>query len=372
MKILVTGGAGFVGSHTVDALLAKGHEVRVFDNLTPQVHGENAGVPAYLSTEVEFVRGDVRNRDELKKAIQGVDAIYHLAAAVGVGQSMYQVYEYVEVNSLGGAVLLDILCNEKHNVQKVVVASSMSIYGEGQYLCANCGVVYPKLRSNAQLEARDWEMHCPKCDRAVTPMPTSEEKPLFPTSIYAITKRDHEEAFLVVGRAYKIPTVALRYFNIYGSRQALSNPYTGVGAIFCSRYLNRKPPMVFEDGEQSRDFTHVSDIVQANMLALEKEEANYEMFNVGTGRIMSISEMGNMLRQRLAPDVEMEVLGRYRSGDIRHCYADISKIQQKLGYQPKVSFDDGIDELIRWVSTQQAEDMVEKAKEQLLERSLVQ
>jgi dTDP-L-rhamnose 4-epimerase len=203
-------------------------------------------------------------------------------------------------------------------------------------------------------------------------MPTSEEKPLFPTSIYAITKRDHEEAFLVIGRAYKIPTVALRYFNIYGSRQALSNPYTGVGAIFCSRYLNRKPPVVFEDGEQSRDFTHVSDIVQANLLALEKEEANYEMFNVGTGRIMSINEMGNMLRERLAPDIEMEVLGRYRSGDIRHCYADISKIQQKLGYAPKVMFKDGVNELINWVSTQQAEDLVEKAKAQLDQRSLVQ
>jgi dTDP-L-rhamnose 4-epimerase len=372
MKILVTGGAGFVGSHTVDALLAKGHDVRVFDNLTPQVHGENASIPGYLSKEVEFVKGDVRNRDELKQAIEGVDAIYHLAAAVGVGQSMYQVYEYVEVNSLGGAVLLDILSNEKHNVQKVIVASSMSIYGEGQYLCTNCGVVYPKLRSNAQLEMRDWEMHCPKCERAVTPMPTSEDKPLYPTSIYAITKRDHEEAFLVIGRTYKIPTVALRYFNIYGSRQALSNPYTGVGAIFCSRFLNKKPPVVFEDGGQSRDFTHISDIVQANLLALEKDEANYEMFNVGTGMLMTINEMGNMLRDRLAPEVELEILGRYRSGDIRHCYADISKIQQKLGYAPKVMFKDGVNELINWVSTQQAEDLVEKAKAQLDERSLVQ
>ena len=215
-------------------------------------------------------------------------------------------------------------------------------------------------------------MHCPICSRTVNPLPTSEEKPLFPTSIYAITKRDHEETFLVVGRAYKIPAVALRYFNIYGSRQALSNPYTGVGAIFCSRLLNKKSPVVFEDGNQSRDFTHISDIVQANLLALEKEEANYEMFNVGTGTPTTISEMGNLLRERLAPEQELQILGQYRAGDIRHCYADISKIHQRLGYSPKISFKDGLNELIEWVSTQQAVDRVDVARAQLLDRSLVQ
>lgn len=372
MKILVTGGAGFVGSHTVDALLQKGHDVRVYDNLAPQVHGENAGIPSYLSKEVEFIQGDVRDRETFKHAVEGMDAIYHLAAAVGVAQSMYEVVDYVSTNSLGGAVLLDILIKEKNNVQKVIVASSMSIYGEGQYLCATCGVVFPKLRSNAQLEQRDWEMRCPNCHQPVKPLPTNEEKPLFPTSIYAITKRDHEETFLVAGRAYKLPTVALRYFNIYGSRQALSNPYTGVAAIFCSRFLNRKPPIVFEDGEQSRDFTHVSDIVQANILALEKEEANYEMFNVGTGMPMTIRQVGNLLRDHLAPELELQIVGQYRAGDIRHCYADISKIQEKLGYQPKVPFKDGLNELISWVQNQEAKDLVDKAKEQLMERKLVQ
>jgi dTDP-L-rhamnose 4-epimerase len=372
MKVLITGGAGFVGSHTADALLDKGYEVRVFDNLTPQVHGVSGKLPDYLNREVEFIHGDVRDREAVKKALHGIHAIYHLAAAVGVGQSMYEVYEYVSANSLGGAALLDVLIKEKLNVEKVVVASSMSIYGEGQYLCADCGVVFPKLRSNAQLELRDWEMHCPHCHNSVLPMPTNEEKSLFPTSIYAITKRDHEETFLNIGRTYKLPTVALRYFNIYGSRQALSNPYTGVSAIFCSRFINKKPPIVFEDGHQSRDFTHISDIVQANLLALEKDEANYEMFNVGTGMQMSIRQVGSLLRERLAPELELQILGQYRSGDIRHCYADISKIQKQLGYQPRVSFEDGINELIDWVRTQEAEDLVEKAKTQLEERKLVQ
>jgi len=328
MKVLITGGAGFVGSHTADALLERGHSVRVFDNLDPQVHGENPEIPDYLHPEVEFVRGDVRDREELKAAIAGMDVIYHLAAAVGVGQSMYEVQKYVEINSLGGAVLLDILANEDHNVSKLIVASSMSIYGEGQYHCHDCGIVFPKLRSASQLENKDWEMHCPDCDAIVDPMPTNEEKPLFPTSIYAISKRDHEEMFLTIGRAYDIPTVALRYFNIYGSRQALSNPYTGV-------------------------------------------EANYEVFNVGTGRKLTILDMGNVLSERLAPELNLTVLGQFREGDIRHCYADINKIQTKLDFSPKVAFEDGIDELVDWVSTQQANDMVENAKSQLLERNLV-
>lgn len=371
MKILITGGAGFIGSHTADALLEKGHQVRVFDNLSSQVHGIDANIPDYLSKDVDFVKGDIRNRDDLQKALQGIDAVYHLAAAVGVGQSMYDIFHYVDSNSLGGAVLLDILANEKHKVEKVIVASSMSIYGEGQYICPDCGTVFPNLRTDSQLEMKDWEMHCPNCKKHCLPAPTSEDKPLFPTSIYAITKRDHEETFLTIGRAYKIPTVALRYFNVYGSRQALSNPYTGVGAIFCSRLLNQKAPIVFEDGNQSRDFTHISDIVQANVLALENDDADYEMFNVGTGKQMTIMELGNLLRDKLAPNLNLQILGQYRSGDIRHCYADISKIKEKLGYAPKVSIQEGIKELIEWVSTQQADDFVETAKAQLDERSLV-
>ena len=371
MKVLITGGAGFVGSHTADALLESGYTVRVFDNLDPQVHGPNSKIPEYLNPEVEFVRGDVRDREALKMAMEDIDAIYHLAAAVGVGQSMYEVQKYVEINSLGGAVLLDILANEEHNVSKIIVASSMSIYGEGQYQCQDDGIVYPTLRLGDQLENRDWEMRCPNCSCVVSPVPTDEGKPLFPTSIYAITKRDHEEMFLTVGRAYNIPTVALRYFNIYGSRQALSNPYTGVAAIFSSRLLNHNSPIVFEDGLQSRDFIHISDIVQANILALEKDKANYQLYNVGTGRQLTIKDMGSVLVERLAPDLKLTISGQYREGDIRHCYANIRKIQTELGFSPKVAFEDGIDELVSWVATQQASDLVEDAKAQLAKRNLV-
>jgi dTDP-L-rhamnose 4-epimerase len=371
MKILITGGAGFVGSHTADALLAQGHQVRVFDNLDPQVHGPNAGIPAYLNKEVEFIQGDVRDRAALGRALQEMEAVYHLAAAVGVGQSMYEVQRYVEVNSLGAAVLLDLLANTKHAVRKVIVASSMSIYGEGQYHCPEHGSVYPRLRSEAQLEKRDWELHCPRCGASTAPLPTAEDKPLFPTSIYAITKRDHEEMFLTVGQAYSIPTVALRYFNIYGSRQALSNPYTGVAAIFSSRLLNHKAPVVYEDGLQSRDFVHISDIVQANLLALEKAAADYQVFNVGTGRQLTILEVGCILSDLLDAEQRPQPLNQFRAGDIRHCYADISKICRLLGYKPRLAFETGVKELVEWVRSQSAEDLLEKARSQLAARNLV-
>jgi dTDP-L-rhamnose 4-epimerase len=371
MRALVTGGAGFVGSHTVDALLDRGYEVRVFDNLDPQVHGSERRVPGYLNAGAEFVFGDVRDPEALRVALQDIDVILHLAAAVGVGQSMYEVTKYVDVNTRGTAVLLDLLIHAKHKVRKLVVASSMSIYGEGRYQCSQCGIVYPKLRGEKQLEIRDWEMKCPNCFATVEPNATHEEKLIYPTSIYAISKRDQEEMSLTIGRAYKIPTVALRYFNIYGSRQALSNPYTGVAAIFSSRLLNGNSPIVFEDGQQSRDFIHVSDIVQANLLALESQDADGEVFNVGTGRRMSILELANILRQHLEPERTPRILGQYRKGDIRHCYADIRKISEKLGFKPKITLEDGAEELVNWVRTSQAIDFVDQAKEELVGFKLV-
>lgn len=357
-RVLITGGAGFIGSHLVDTLLEKGYFVRVYDNLEPQVHGKSQNIPDYFNKEAELIVGDVRDREKLKKAINNIDVVFHLAASVGVAQSMYEIAKYTESNTMGGATLLDLIANEKHNIRKVVVASSMSVYGEGSYSCNNCGKVYPKIRSLEQFKKNDWEMKCPNCNIDVMPIPTDEDKPLFPTSIYAVSKRDHEEMFLIIGRAYQIPTVALRFFNVYGPRQALSNPYTGVAAIFSSRLMNDKPPIIFEDGNQARDFVHVSDIVQACILAIEKSEGDYQVFNVGTGRKLSVFDIANVLMDKLSFKGEPQIVNRFREGDIRHCYADISLIKKILGYKPKVKFEDGIIDLINWVKLQKAEDKV--------------
>jgi len=357
-RVLVTGGAGFIGSHLVDTLFEKGYFVRVYDNLEPQVHGKSQNIPDYFNKEVELIKGDVRDREKLKKAINNIDVVFHLAASVGVAQSMYEVAKYTESNTMGGATLLDLIANEKHNIRKVVVASSMSVYGEGAYSCNNCGKAYPKIRSLEQFKRNDWEMKCPNCNVDVKPIPTDEDKPLFPTSIYAVSKRDHEEMFLIIGKAYQIPTVALRFFNVYGPRQALSNPYTGVAAIFSSRIINNNPPIIFEDGNQARDFVHVSDIVQACILAIEKSEGDYQVFNVGTGRKLSVLDVANVLMDKLSFKGEPQIVNRFREGDIRHCYADISLIEKVLGYGPKVKFEDGIIDLVNWVKLQKAEDKV--------------
>lgn len=370
--VLVTGGAGFIGSYLVDALVGSGYGVRVFDSLEPQVHGTDRKAPNYLNPSADLVVGDVRDRAALKQALDGMDVVFHFAAAVGVGQSMYEIQRYVEANSLGGATLLDILANGGHSVKKLVVASSMSIYGEGKYECVGCGVAYPRLRSEEQLRQRRWEMLCPKCGGEMRPLPTDESKPLYPTSIYAVTKRDHEEMFLCFGHAYNVPTVALRFFNVYGPRQALSNPYTGVAAIFSSRLLNGQPPVIYEDGLQSRDFVHVEDVVGASLLAMERDEADYQVFNVGTGRPLSVLSVAGVLIDHLADgQVEPEIVGQYRKGDIRHCFADISKIRDALGFVSRVAFEDGVADLISWVKEQQVEDTFHRVDRELKDKDLI-
>lgn len=369
MRILVTGGAGFIGSHLTDALVARGHSVRVLDLLVPQVHAVDT--PQYVNPAAEFLRGDVADPQIVKQAIEDVDAIFHLAAEVGVGQSMYEITRYVRANDLGTAVLLENLIDRKDQIKKLVVASSMSIYGEGAYRCAKCGDVYPQLRPSEQLLERRWEVECPTCGRQLAPAFTGEEKPLFPTSIYAVTKQDQEQFCLVFGRSYGIPTVALRFFNVYGPRQALSNPYTGVCAIFSARLLNNQRPLVFEDGEQSRDFVHVSDIVQANIRALESNGADYRAVNVGTGEATSVRKIAHLLAEGLGKDIEPEIVAKYRAGDIRHCVADISRARNLLGYEPLVRLEQGIPELLEWVRQQQAEDRVSKATSELETRQLV-
>jgi dTDP-L-rhamnose 4-epimerase len=370
LNVLVTGGAGFIGSHLVDALVERGHRVRVLDALVSQVH-DAGGHPQHVHPEAEFIHGDVCDRAMVERALEGVNAVYHEAAEVGVGQSMYQIERYVRANDLGTSVLLEAVVERRERIRKLVVASSMSIYGEGAYACPACGPVNPQLRPSAQLRARRWEVECETCGAVLAPAPTTEEKPLFPTSVYAVTKQDQEQFCLVVGRAYEIPAVALRYFNVYGTRQALSNPYTGVCAIFSARLLNDQRPMIFEDGEQTRDFVHVSDIVQANLLALETDRADYRAVNVGTGRPTSIKEVTRLLSEGLGKNLEPEIVGKYREGDIRHCVADITRARTLLGYEPRVTLEQGIPELLEWVREQKPVDGVAQATAELETRQLV-
>lgn len=378
-RVLVTGGAGFIGSHLVDALIGEGHKVRVLDRIEAQVHGEgsqgDAGFrPEYLHPDAELVRGDVGDRETLARALSGIDVVYHQAAAVGVGQSMYEIERYVAANTGATAALLDLLVNRRQDfpIERLVVASSMSIYGEGRYRAKNGELFAPRLRPAAQLERDEWEVVGPDGQPA-EPAPTDEDKPLYCTSVYALSKKDQEEYCLVVGDAYGIPTVALRYFNVYGNRQALSNPYTGVAAIFGSRLLNKKPPIVFEDGRQMRDFVHVSDIVQANLLAMKAPAGDVagQVFNVGTGRPLTLLDVFKVLSCELgAGDIQPEIPGKFRAGDIRHCVADISKIRGALGYEPKVRFEEGMRELTAWMRTQKAEDRVEQAAAELARKGL--
>ncbi|UCH89948.1 MAG: SDR family NAD(P)-dependent oxidoreductase [Thermoplasmata archaeon] len=368
MKIMVTGGAGFIGSHLVDALVNEGHEVVIYDNLDAQVHKK---VPDYLNSQATFIQKDIRDQSDFKDAMKDVEVIFHEASAVGVGQSMYQVGHYVDVNTLGTAKMLELLVNEEHSVKKLIMASSMSIYGEGAYVCEDDGAVHPSGRPEDQLKQHDWVMKCPICNKNTEPIPTSEAKPLIPTSIYAITKKDQEEMCLVIGKTYGIPTVALRYFNVYGPRQSLNNPYTGVAAIFSSRIKNDNKPLIFEDGKQSRDFVSVHDIVQANLLVLKKSEADYNTYNVGTGIPTSIAQITLTLEKLYGkPELGIEIADKYRSGDIRDCYADISRLES-LGYSPKYTLEDGMKELVEWGEKQKAKDDFEAANAELQKYKLV-
>jgi dTDP-L-rhamnose 4-epimerase len=368
--VLITGGAGFIGSHLADALLQQGHRVRVLDNLDPQVHGEERRRPEYLDSDVELIAGDVRDPHAVQSALEGVDSVFHFAAKVGVGQSMYAVENYTDVNNRGTGVLLEALIQRASEGIRLVVASSMSIYGEGLYRDARGNIVPGQERSLDQLKQRQWEV-MDDGGTPLTPLPTTENKMPSLASVYALSKFDQERLCLLIGRAYNIPTVALRFFNVYGTRQALSNPYTGVLAIFASRLLNDNRPLVNEDGQQRRDFVSVRDVAQACLRAMEKApDVAGQAFNVGSGRNYTVLEIGRRLAEVLGKSIEPEITGKYRVGDIRHCFADISHTRQLLGYEPRVTLEDGLIELAQWLENQIAVDRVQQAAAELGARGL--
>jgi dTDP-L-rhamnose 4-epimerase len=359
--VLITGGAGFIGSHLADELLGAGHRVRALDRLVGQVHGD-VRRPAHLDDDVELIAGDVRNAEVVRDALEGVDSVVHLAARVGVGQSMYELADYAAANTAGTGVLLEALLD--HPVRKLVVASSMSVYGEGAY-----EPVPAVERTREQLERGEWEPRGPGGEE-LRPVPTPESKTPSLASVYALTKYDQERMCLLFGGAYDVPTVALRFFNVYGPRQALSNPYTGVLAIFAARLLNGRRPHVYEDGQQRRDFVNVADAVRACLLALEGEGADGRVVNIGSGTSASVLEIARELGRVLGREIEPEVQGKFRAGDIRHCFADVSLAREALAFVPQVPLEDGLRSLADWLEGQVAADRFDAAAAELADRGL--
>jgi dTDP-L-rhamnose 4-epimerase len=368
-QVLITGGAGFIGSHLADSLIAEGHDVTILDILHPQVHGNKQAVPTYLNPNVVFIQADVRDRDMLKSALAHKTAVYHLAAYTGVGQSMYHISEYLDVNVQGTAVLMELLSQQTPKLNRFVLASSRAVYGEGAYHCSNCGVVHPKSRSLDQLRQSQWDVSCPNCGKVVTAIPTSENTVPDPHSIYAISKHNQEQICLLLGETYDIPVVVLRYFNVYGPRQSLSNPYTGVISTFVTRLMNGYGLQVYEDGTESRDFVHVKDIVQACLLALKKEEAVGQVINIGSGEILTLLEIAQIVTQKFNGP-EPVITGQYRAGDIRHCYADLTQARNLLGYKPKIVFKEGVEDLIEGLGKQILVDYSAIAEAELIKHGL--
>lgn len=371
MKVLVTGGAGFIGSHLCDALLAAGHAVRVLDNLLPQAHP--TGTARFVPREAELRTGDLRDRTAVDSALEGIEVVFHQGGMVGNGQSMIDIHRYVNTNSLGTANLLEAMLARRAQFQRLVVASSMVVYGDGAYRCPTHGEV-PALRPLERLRAARWEPICTGCGAELSAVATREDHPLRPISTYGISKRDQEELSLVLGRAHGLPTVALRYLNVYGSRQALSNPYTGVAAIIAARILLGRRPAIFEDGLQRRDFVHVSDVVRANLLAAQAPpSALFQAYNVATGGSISILELTQHIARGLGrPELSPDLTSEFREGDIRHCFADTSKATRLLGFTAQTTLDAGFEELLSWASTERPADHTRRANDELRERHIIQ
>lgn len=370
-KVLITGGAGFIGSNLSLKLLEKGYEVTVLDNLSPQIHGEYSPLYESIKNKVNFIKGTVLSYDDWKKALDGTDVVVHLAAETGTGQSMYEIEKYTDVNIKGTSIFLDILANEKHSVKKMIVASSRSIYGEGKYDCPKCGIVYPNERKDEDMKNGDFAVKCPYCGIDAKLLATDEESKIHPSSIYGITKQVQEQMFLVMGKSLNIPAIAFRYQNVYGAGQSLSNPYTGILSIFSTRIKNGNDINIFEDGKESRDFVYVDDVVEATILGIEKDEANYEVFNVGLGQAIDVNTVADTLVKTYNSNSKITISGNYRLGDIRDNYADLKKIKSKLGFEPKISFEEGIKRFTSWVNAQEiVEDKYEKSIEEMKKKGL--
>ncbi len=366
----MTGGAGFIGSHLVDLLLERGVEVRVLDNLDPLAH-PSGRPPGHLDPAAELVIGDVLDRDAVERALNGVDGVFHLAGVVGNGESMVNVRRAVDANCSGTATLLEAVLARRDRVRRLVVASSMVVYGEGAYACAEHGRVPAPGRTREQLIRRDWEPHCPACRLALEPVPVCEDEPLRPTSVYGVTKRDQEELTLVLGRAYGLETVALRYLNVYGPRQALGNPYTGVAAIFAARVLAGRAPLVFEDGRQIRDLVHVGDVARSTAAAMEAPDASGHAINVATGRQVTVGWLARAVAAELGSEMQPEMTGESRAGDIRHCFAATARADSLLGFRAQVPIEKGLPELARWVARQSVEERGDQAVADLRKLGLV-
>jgi dTDP-L-rhamnose 4-epimerase len=375
-NVLITGGAGFIGSNLALALLHKGYKVTVLDNLSEQIHGkqpETSSLFNQIKNKVTFIRGDVRNRRDWSQALKGQHIVVHYAAETGTGQSMYEIEKYSAVNIVGTAILFDLLANDKsHSVEKIVIASSRSIYGEGKYECEKDGVVYPTDRIDEDLASGDFTVKCPICGGIPKLLPTDETSKIHPSSIYGLTKQMQEDMCMIMGKALNIPVVAFRYQNVYGPGQSLSNPYTGILSIFSTRIMNGNNLNIFEDGEEGRDFVFIGDVVEATILGIEEVEANYKVYNVGSGKRTTVSEVAQRLLENYGKKVNCHITGNYRLGDIRDNYADLSRIQYELGFKPKTSFEEGIKVFASWVSSQEIqEDFYNKSIEEMKEKGLL-
>ena len=370
-NILITGGAGFIGSNLALKLIEKGYNVTVLDNLSPQIHTSNSPLYDSIKDKVRFIKGTVLSYDDWKNALEEIDVVVHLAAETGTGQSMYEIEKYTDVNIKGTSIFLDILANEKHSVKKMIVASSRAIYGEGKYECSSCGIVYPNERKDEDMSKGDFTIKCPTCNANAKLLATDENSKIHPSSIYGITKQVQEQMFMVMGKTLNIPALAFRYQNVYGAGQSLSNPYTGILSIFSTRIKNGNDINIFEDGKESRDFVYIDDVVDATILGIEKDEANYEVFNVGLGLAIDVNKVASTLVKEYKSNSKISISGNYRLGDIKDNYADLTKIQTKLGFEPKVSFEEGIKRFTKWVNAQEVvEDQYEKSINEMKEKGL--